>query len=274
MALLTVDKEKCRQDGICKNECPRNIIRLNPPDGFPSIAPEHESICLSCGHCVVICPHSALSLATVPLERCPEIRDDLAIGKEEAVQFLRSRRSVRLYRNREVEPATVTELLHLARYAPSATNAQPLEWTVVLGKDKVRELSAHAADWMKNVISAAPDSLYAGYFRPIVKGWDGGYDGILRGAPALVVASAPSTAMNGLVDCTIALTYLELFALPLNLGTCWAGLLQAALLNHPPAAKALGLPEGHTWHYPMMLGYPKFSYARLPERKPPVIHWK
>jgi hypothetical protein len=26
-------------------------------------------------------------------------------------------------------------------------------------------------------------------------------------------------------------------------------------------------------HYPMMLGYPKFKYHRLPERKPPKIAW-
>ena len=105
-------------------------------------------------------------------------------------------------------------------------------------------------------------------------GWDGGYDSILRNAPTLVAASAPKEASNGLVDCTIALTTLELAALPLGLGTCWAGLLQAALLNAPGAREALGLPAGHTAHYPMMIGYPKFAYHRLPERRAPPITWR
>jgi hypothetical protein len=36
----------------------------------------------------------------------------------------------------------------------------------------------------------------------------------------------------------------------------------------------VGLPEGHTHFYPMMIGYPRFRYHRLPERKPPQISWK
>ena len=72
----------------------------------------------------------------------------------------------------------------------------------------------------------------------------------------------------------IALAYLELAALPLGVGTCWAGLLRAAMLATPELVESMGLPEGHTWFYPLMIGYPKFKYHRLPERNAPVIHWK
>ena len=50
-----------------------------------------------------------------------------------------------------------------------------------------------------------------------------GDDGILRTAQTLIVASAPKKSANGLVDLSIALAYLELAALPLGVGTCWAG---------------------------------------------------
>ena len=82
------------------------------------------------------------------------------------------------------------------------------------------------------------------------------------------------TATTGLVDLSIALAYLELAALPLGVGTCWAGLLRAAMMATPELVESMDLPEGHTWFYPMMIGYPKFKYHRLPERKAPVIHWK
>ncbi|MFH1984982.1 MAG: hypothetical protein ABIL58_24330 [Pseudomonadota bacterium] len=85
---------------------------------------------------------------------------------------------------------------------------------------------------------------------------------------------APKANANGLVDVSIALSYLELAALPLGVGTCWAGLLRAAMLATPELVASMGLPEGHTWFYPMMIGYPKFKYHRLPERNAPVIHWK
>ena len=67
----------------------------------------------------------------------------------------------------------------------------------------------------------------------VVAGWATGYDGILRTAQTLIVPSAPKENANGLVDLSIALTYLELAALPFGVGTCWAGLLRAAMLATP-----------------------------------------
>jgi len=274
MGLLTVDEGKCRQDGICAVECPRRIIELTGEGGFPAVAPEREGFCMRCGHCVAVCPHGAVGVEGVPVEACPELDGDLVLSWEPAVQFLRSRRSIRVYRDRQVERETLQRLIETARYAPTASNSQTLHWTVISGREKLAKLSALTIEWMRGVIAAKPDTPAAGYFRPLVAGWDGGYDGILRNASTLVVASAPPEASNGLVDCTIALTYLELAALPLGLGTCWAGLLQAALLNASGAREAVGLPPGHVAHYPMMVGYPKLRYHRLPERKEPPISWR
>jgi nitroreductase len=209
----------------------------------------------------------------VPLGACPEIDASRALAWEPVAQLLRSRRSIRVYREREVERPTLQKLIETARYAPTASNSQRVHWTVLSGREKLAQLSERTIAWVRGVVEAQPDSGPAGYFRPFVADWDGGYDGILRNAPALVVASAPPEASNGLVDCTIALATLELAALPLGLGTCWAGLLQAALVNAPGAREAAGLPAGHTAHYPMMIGYPKFPYHRLPERRPPSITW-
>ena len=46
-----------------------------------------------------------------------------------------------------------------------------------------------------------------------------------------------------------------------------------AILSSSAAREALGLPEGHPYHYPMMVGYPKTKYFRLPRRKTPRITW-
>ena len=130
-----------------------------------------------------------------------------------------------------------------------------------------------AVDWMRKVLEKDPQSAPP-YMPVVVSSWDMGFDAVLRKAPALVVASAPKEDGNGMVDVTLALSYFELAALRLGLGTCWAGLLQGALLSSSSAREAIGLPEGHTHHYPMMVGYPKSKYYRLPERKEPKITWK
>ncbi len=103
--------------------------------------------------------------------------------------------------------------------------------------------------------------------------WDAGYDAVLRNAPALIVASAPREATNGLVDVTLALSYLDLAAPTLGLGTCWAGLLQGAILSDPSLKSAIGIPASHRYHYPMMIGFSKAKYFRLPERKQPKIRF-
>ncbi len=274
MGSLHVDETLCRRDGICVLECPRRIIVQATPDQVPTIPPEREALCMVCGHCVAVCPHGAVSVAGVPREACPPVQRDLEPTWDQAVQFLRSRRSIRVYREEPVPREELRRLIETARYAPTASNSQTLHWTVVEGQEKLHRLSQLTIDWMRDAVRARPDAPATGYLRPFVEAWDGGYDAILRNAPTLVVASAPAEASNGLVDCTIALTYLELAALPLGIGTCWAGLLQAALRNSPRVFAALGLPDGHTSHYPMMVGYPRFRYHRLPERKAPPIIWR
>jgi nitroreductase/NAD-dependent dihydropyrimidine dehydrogenase PreA subunit len=274
MGIVAVDETKCKQDGICAAECPRRLIVLEGEEGFPVIEPENEANCMTCGHCVVVCPHGAMSISGVPIQDCPEIENDLQLSWDQVEQFLRSRRSIRVYKDKVVERQTMQKLIDMARYAPTASNAQNVHWLVINDWDQLKEFSRQTIEWMRRVIEAQPDSPPAAYFRPVVAGWDAEYDGILRNAPTLVVASAPSTNLNGLVDCSIALSYLELAAMPLGLGTCWAGLLRGAMLNTPQMPKSMGLPKDHTWYYPMMIGYPKFKYHRLPERKQPLITWK
>ena len=57
----------------------------------------------------------------------------------------------------------------------------------------------------------------------IIAAWDAGYDAILRNAPALAVAYSPKEAPNGMVDLTLALSYFDLVAPTMELGTCWDG---------------------------------------------------
>jgi len=273
MGLLIIDQEKCKKDGICTKECPMAIIRLQEPEGYPELIPGAEPFCIQCGHCVAVCPHGALSHAQVPVENCPPIDKDFSISEEQAVQFLRSRRSIRFFKDRPVEKERIQELIEVARYAPTASNAQVVEWLVFTDRAKIKKLAGLAVDWMRSVLQINPLPAQATYLPMIVGAWDAGYDVVLREAPALIVASAPKSDLNGLVDVTLALSYLELAAVAKGLGTCWAGLVQGAILSSQPLKNALGLPEGHTHHYPMMLGYPKPKYFRLPERRVPKITW-
>jgi hypothetical protein len=45
--------------------------------------------------------------------------------------------------------------------------------------------------------------------------------------------------------------------------------MQIALDTLPALAAELNLPEGHTPHYAMMLGYPKYRFHRVLKRDAP-----
>lgn len=273
MELIKINPDKCKKDGICVSECPMGIIRMKDKDAYPEMVSGGEEACLRCGHCVAVCPQGALEHTSIPMEQCPALDRDLRISKVAAVQFLRSRRSVRLYKNKPVTNEILQELIEIARYAPTAGNRQMVNWRVITDRDKISKLSELTVEWMRYVLKTAPASARPPYFPAIVKAWDSNQDRVLRNAPVILLAHAPKEALNGMVDLTLALSYLELAATTMDLGTCWAGLLQGAMLSRPEIKQLTGVPDDHPHHYPMMLGYAKPLYYRLPERKPPRITW-
>lgn len=273
MSLLNIDQKKCHQDGLCATECPMGIIRFEGKGFFPEILPESEAMCIRCGHCVAVCPHDALDHSEVPLAACTAIDKDLAITPQQAEQFIRSRRSVRRFKDKPVEKATLQHLIEIARYAPTAGNTQLVEWLVIDDRQLLHAISGKVIEWMR-VTLQNPNSPVAPYYPALIKAWDSGIDSVLRSAPCLVTAMAPGAMSIRMVDLTLALSYLELAAAQYGLGTCWAGLLQGAMLANPGLKEDMGIPQDYSFHYPMMIGYSNVRYYRFPERKAPKIHWR
>jgi nitroreductase/ferredoxin len=275
MGVLIIDEKKCRKDGFCVRECPNRIIQFQDNSGYPQVVSWGESACTGCGHCVAVCPHGALIQAKITVEDCIVIKEELRINEEMAEQFLRSRRSIRIYEDKPVERETIRKLIEIARYAPTAGNSQFVEWLIITDRSTIKEAAHLTAECVRKVLKDDPRKAIAAPYLPlIVKAWDEGYDSVLRNTPVMIVASAPKEASNGMVDLTLALSYLDLMAPTMGLGTCWAGLVQMALLLSPSLKDILGIPAAHPYHYPMMLGYTKAKYYRLPERKPPKITFK
>ncbi len=271
--MLKIDPVLCKKDGLCVEECPVSILILRDAESVPEMLEGTDTICLQCGHCVAVCPHGALNHKASPLEQSPAIDKEQIINAEQAVQFLRTRRSVRVFRDKPIEKGMLNSLIKVASYAPTGSNSQLVEWVVFNEKDKLQEMSKLTIEWVrdalgKNAKTAPP------YMARLISAWDAGHDTVLRNAPAVVLGMVNKDARNGLVDTTIALTYLDLIAPTFGLGTCWAGLLQGAMMNWPPVKEVMGITDNYPFHYPMMVGYNKYRYYRLPERKTPQILWR
>lgn len=274
MSLIAVDYDKCNQDGICVAECPAQVLRMDGDTHLPSPSEDFEEVCLRCGHCVAVCPTGAFGLEWLPAEDCPPIEPEMRLTPEQAEHFLRSRRSVRIFRDKPVERFKLEKLIEIGCIAPSAKNAQPWNWVVITNPAEVARLDGMIIDWMRHIIAASPDEAQRLRLPRIVGLWEQGLYKTLRNAPHLFIVHVDQTWPFGAEDTALALGYVELFATALRLGATWSGYFYRAYNSYPPLAAAVPIPEGRKVVGAMMVGYPQFKYYRLPRRNPPKVEWR
>jgi nitroreductase/NAD-dependent dihydropyrimidine dehydrogenase PreA subunit len=274
MNFISVDREKCNQDGICVHECPARIIVIDPKEGYPVPTGDFKDFCLKCGHCVSVCPTDALRLDWLDPGHCVPIKKELGVTPEQAEQFLCGRRSIRTFKEKNVSRDVLEKLLQVACSAPSAKNQQPWHWIVVQETEEVRRLAGMVIDAMRMFIQANPEEAATMGFPRAVANWDQGYDRVSRGAPHLIVVHADKNWIFGAEDAALALSLLDLYATSLGLGACWAGYVYKTVNAYPPLFEALSLPADHLAFGAMLIGYPKFRYRRIPIRNRPRVSWK
>ena len=274
MGQIHVDKGSCKRDGICAAVCPMGIIELKDDSPVPGLVAGLEQLCIKCGHCVAVCPHGALSLDGMKAKDCPPVRTELSLGSEQVARFLRSRRSIRTYRDEGIDREKLAKLIDMAHYAPTGTNSQQVQWLVINSREQLHSLAGMIIDMLRYLTREEHPLAKAYRLERSIAAWDAGIDTVLRGAPALVVAHAPKAYALAQVDSSIALTFLDLAAPTSGLGACWAGFFMMAAAQWPPLQQALALPDGHACFGALMIGYPKYDYHRLPLRKEAAITWR
>jgi len=275
MDLFNIDRKKCDLCGLCVADCPGFVVAMSgAADGFPSLAQGGEERCIKCGHCVAVCPNGAFDHNLMRAEQCIEINRTLLPSPRSVEHFLRSRRSIRTYKDEPLDRKTLEKLIDIASYAPSGHNVQPVSWIVVSGRDKLKVLGDLVAEWMRAAVKENPALDNMMKLGMVADAWSMGVDVIMRGAPHIIVAHAPKIyGPLGHEGCLIALSYLELAAHSLKVGACWAGYFEMAAVNYQPLRQDLKMPEGNRPYGAMMLGRPKYDYSRIPLRKEPDIQW-
>jgi len=264
MSLLHVDRTRCVKCGLCVAVCPRGLIHLDSE--WPEARESH--LCVACGQCVAVCPSGAMDNTRAPLaNQIPQPVNSILTG-ESARQFLRSRRSIRCYQQKPVPRDKLLQLMDIARFAPSGGNSQGLSYLVIDRPEVLRTLTDQTIAWMedstqKNSPAAKVYGQYSAMYR------NTGRDSILRNAPALVLGTAAKTLARGRENTLLSLAYVELYAPSIGLGTCWAGLLEAATFSgFAPLLELLNVPKNKQFTGALMVGYPKIIFHRLTDRNP------
>lgn len=264
-----VDEERCIQCGECAADCPAGVITM---EGMPKF--NEEGGCFGCQHCLAVCPIGAVSI----LGRNPD--DSLSLAgafpaPEQMTALIKGRRSVRRYRDEEVASGLIDELLDVAGHAPTGVNAQGVLFTVVKERAVMDALRWEVVERIGKLKDSGglPEGLVGRYMGGAVKLWkEEGRDIIFRGAPHLLVTSAPKTAPCPVQDAHIALATFQMMAHVRGLGTVWDGMFMMALSLCPDLAARIGIPDDHLLGYAMVFGRPAVEYHRTVQRGPARVN--
>lgn len=255
---VIIDENACCGDKLCVNICPAECIEMNG-ENKAELTRKGLLTCISCGQCIAVCPKNAISLEIDGTFEHGETISENYPSFEEISAMIKSRRSVRKYKNKEIPDEEIAKALDVVRFAPTAKNKQYVEWVVINGKEKVRELAGLVIDFMRTVPSA----------KRLVASYDNGDDPIFRNAPCVIFAYCDKVAGEryGTVDCSIASTYLELLLPSMGIGACWAGFAISTAQLYPPINAFLGLKESDEIKAGFMLGYQQIKYKKVPPRQ-------
>lgn len=77
----------------------------------------------------------------------------------ELLEGIKSRRTVRKFKEKEVEKKVINKVIETASYAPSWKNSQTVSYLVVLNREKICKIADEATmsfTWNQNIIQKAP----------------------------------------------------------------------------------------------------------------------
>jgi len=297
MYKVTIDSERCKKDGLCAMICPDAVIQQDEKATVPKISDEHIARCIACGQCMAICRHDAISHSEFPVTTIQAIPIEQMPTSEQVLTLLKTRRSIRTFRDKPVAKDTIETIIDGARFAPSGHNSQSTEFLVVQDKVVLNKVSAMVIEYLKFEIKrfsnpffrtmallADRDLAESGLreipgFKRLIQKFESGADPILNGAPVLLVFHARRTDGYGDVNAQLALQNASLVAHALGVGHFYTGFVLSPC--RAPMARVwnrrmpslLGIPSDNNLYGALALGYPIPRFKNMIERKPPRISW-
>jgi nitroreductase len=163
--------------------------------------------------------------------------------------------------------------LDVAWHAPTGKNDRKVRLTVIDNKETLAKFRAEAHAGIDRLAHAGKLPPGMERFADFPKLWaTKKIDILFRGAPHLLVTSAPKNSPSPTADCFIAMSYFELYGQTQGVGTVWDGLLKWTMDMLPELQKTLGIPEDHQVGYAMAFGKPAVRFTRTVQHKPAIIH--
>ena len=325
---VKIDEKKCVGCGICVKHCPTQTLALTEKDAdgrrfakFVAMGDYFTKICIACHNCEVICPHGALEFPHYyqvdkgywktgfdypdvdhngfpnPFmeKKTPEfnkIEDRLT----EAEKVIYKRRSVRLYKKKEVPREAIHRIIEAGRFAPSAGNGQPWRFLVIRDPKLLLEINEATINWTTKM-----SKLYQGknFWRQVLKNtlavvrpkaidqrpmlamqalYENGRRDVFFGAKTCILVLQNSLGIsNPYFDAGICSQNMVLAAHSMGLGTCYVGFISSGM-GMDGELKKIKKRLGVKWPYntvatAITIGYPAVQTDGVVKREFPKVKW-
>lgn len=255
---LIVDRDKCISCGLCIKDCIAYALEFDE-NNKPRFCDNGENRCIKCQHCLAVCPVGAISICNKNPQDSESVWQQ---NPDSVLNMIKSRRSVRHYKSENLDEQTLQKLKDMLNWTPTGCNFHKMHFAFIEDKtvmDKIRTyVNTKLIKLLSGKLVNSMTKKFAHYKNALING----EDVIFRGAPHMVVVSTPVNAPCVNIDPVIALSYFELYAYSLGVGTCWCGFAQACMQFFPELAQQMNVPDAYKVSYVMLFGKPDIHYSR------------
>ena len=257
--MFKLDTNKCIKCKKCVSECITGAI-VSDENNQPMMV--HTERCIKCQHCFAVCPVGAITFNN----KNPENSETPGFNNpEELLKLIKSRRSTRKFQKINVSKDTLSKLKDMLKYTPTGCNNHKLQFSFIDDIEVMDDFRSKVNSKIINILNNQPAKFLINQTNKFVKYKEAfleGKDIIFRDCPHMVVVSAPISAPCHREDGIIALSYFELYANSLGLGTLWCGYAQAVLKIFPEFCEYLKIPKNYSPVYCMLFGGKDIEYQR------------
>lgn len=256
---LTINTEKCIKCGMCVKDCIAHCLELNQNTNLPQFKQGKEWTCIKCQHCLAVCPTGALEI----FNKNPDNSESISpINSEELLNLIKSRRSIRQYKPENLDKERLDKLKNMLKWTPTGVNNHSLHFTFVDDIEVMDNIRTMANKKAEKLLLNPIVQFLVPHFKGMGKAIQEGNDVIFRNAPHMVIVSVPKNAPCKREDPIIALSYFELLAQSMGVGTVWCGFAYYCFKLFPSLAEYIGVPDGNRVGYVMLFGKPDVKYSR------------
>jgi nitroreductase len=190
------------------------------------------------------------------------VMEGWSVAMNETLKAIKSRRSIRQYKEEQISDAELREIIDAALYAPNCLNQQKWHFSVIQDPDLLNRVVGKVKERLINsginfLAQVAGSTGYNTFYK----------------APTVIFITGEEGANFIQLDCAMAAQNIVLAAESLNIGSCviTTPIFLFAFEDANEWKKELGIPENYGYVCTVALGYVDGEHPSAPRRNQDVI---